>query len=82
MNDLVKRLSERKSAIILGGRDPSVARLKSRIEEFGHVFVEFTEAADGPSRSRSSMSSHALSCTGLRAGRWLRVRRPAGTILL
>lgn len=47
MNDLLKRLSERKHTVIIGGSQPTVAELQRRLTKVGYVFVKFTETQGG-----------------------------------
>jgi hypothetical protein len=43
MNELIRRLSEGKHPVMVGGSQPSLAELQQRIETLGYVFVKFTE---------------------------------------
>ncbi len=47
MNELVKRLSEGSHPVTDGSPQRSSAELKKRIEEFGYVFIKFTETQGG-----------------------------------
>lgn len=47
MSDLVRRLSEHDTEVVLDGVDEPLSLVRRRIEELGHVTVRFTETAGG-----------------------------------
>jgi hypothetical protein len=47
VDDLVQRLSQGDHPVTVGGPQPSLAELKSRIEDLGYVFVKFTDTRGG-----------------------------------
>ncbi|GHO97467.1 hypothetical protein KSF_075150 [Reticulibacter mediterranei] len=47
MNDLVKRLSEAKHPVCVGGPSPSLEELQKRLEEIEYVFIKFPETSGG-----------------------------------
>ncbi|HEY7419984.1 MAG TPA: hypothetical protein VH593_32700 [Ktedonobacteraceae bacterium] len=47
MNELVRRLSEGSHPVTDGSPQRSPAELKKRVEEFGYVFIKFTETRGG-----------------------------------
>ena len=47
MDDLVQRLATGAHPVAVGGPQPSLAELKSRIHEMGYVFIKFTGTRGG-----------------------------------
>jgi len=47
MNELVQRLSNGDHPVAVGGTQPSLDELRSRLEEMGYVFIKFTGTQGG-----------------------------------
>ena len=47
MNELTQRLSEGEHPVVMGGPEPSVTELRTRIDEFKHVSIKFTGTRGG-----------------------------------
>jgi hypothetical protein len=47
MDELVRRLSDGRHLVTVGGPQPSLAEFRRRLDELGYVFVKFTETKGG-----------------------------------
>ena len=47
MNELTQRLASGDHAVTVGGAQPSLADMRRRVEEFGHLSIKFTETRGG-----------------------------------